>query len=153
MITLRVLSNRRFDTDEARRQFAWAVAAYHAGPQQLGTGIPFMSNEGDTTYWKIDSGNDWGLKFFPERPDAFCINYRYGQRSESGKAAERAFAMWIANRFNAVEVDLEDTDDTSAPVATVPVGDGFTLVELLVVITILYVFGALVLSLVKHFAQ
>jgi hypothetical protein len=75
----------------------------------------------DTFYWKIDTGNDWGLKFFRDRDDAFGIQYRYAQRSVAGEETERAFVLWIASRYSAVLVNVDDTGPTGAPAEHVPV--------------------------------
>jgi hypothetical protein len=48
---------------------------------------------GDWTYWKFDSNNNWGVKFFPESPGEFEVFYRY-----FGDAAERLM-RWLEFRI------------------------------------------------------
>lgn len=45
------------------------------------------------TYWKFDSNNNWGVKFFPESPGEFEVFYRY-----FGDAAERLM-KWLEFRI------------------------------------------------------
>ncbi len=153
MITFRMLSKRRFSTDEERQKFAEELAAFHGGPWPS-TGVPFMTNDGDTYYWKFDSHNDWAVKFFPDRPDACCIVYRYGQGNAEGTAKERAFVAWIISRYYAMEVDRADLQSDSSPKETIPVSHGgfrgFTLVELLVVITIIAAIACLAAPAIKY---
>ncbi len=59
---------------------------------------PYETNSGDWTYWKFDSGNNWGVKFFPESPGEFEVYYRY-----FGDAAERLM-KWLEFRIVGAEI-------------------------------------------------
>ena len=56
--------------------------------------IPYMPNEGDSTFWTIDMGNNWKIKFFDDEPDVFEVIHRY-----QNKQAIAALAGWLAFRL------------------------------------------------------
>ena len=58
----------------------------------------YETNPGDWTYWKFDSSNNWGVKFFPESPGEFEVYYRY-----FGSAAERLM-KWMEFRIVGAEI-------------------------------------------------
>jgi hypothetical protein len=57
--------------------------------------LPYMPNEGDTTFWTVDSGNDWKVCFFPDDPHVFGIKYRY---QCEGLPYEQKLADWLGVR-------------------------------------------------------
>lgn len=61
-----------------------------------------MPNEGDTTYWTLDGGNNWKLKFYPEQPEVFEIIYRYQCEANP---FEEALAGWLKVRIHAEPVE------------------------------------------------
>ena len=52
---------------------------------------PYMPNEGDDSFWTVDSANDWKVQFYTE--NRMKIWHRYSDR-----AAEHALEKWIAYR-------------------------------------------------------
>lgn len=54
-------------------------------------GIPLKPNEGDDTFWSLDSGNNWRLCFRPE-PGVFDVWHRYN--------ADSALFAWLVERFD-----------------------------------------------------
>lgn len=52
---------------------------------------PYMPNEGDDTFWTVDMGNDWKVKFFDDNLRVMEIYHRYHV-----KEAIEALATWVA---------------------------------------------------------
>ena len=55
--------------------------------------LPYKPNKHDNTFWTLDIGNDWKVKFFPDEPNTMEIIHRYGN-----KEAIKALASWVAYR-------------------------------------------------------
>ena len=56
---------------------------------------PYMPNEGDDTFWTVDSGNNWKIKFFPEEPCHLEIIHRYN--ANDGIAALAAWVVYLTS--------------------------------------------------------
>lgn len=46
-------------------------------PIELDGPLPYMPNEGKTSFWTLDQGNDWKIKFSDEFTANFEIIHRY----------------------------------------------------------------------------
>lgn len=64
--------------------------------------VPYMPNRGDHSYWTLDQGNDWKVKFLEDRPDCIRVTYRY---QCEGNPYEEALAEWLKVRLGAVVVE------------------------------------------------
>lgn len=69
------LGKKPFNTVAEKRSWAKTLSLHVEGKDL--ENLPFCPNAGDYDYWKLDSGNDWGLKFYPEVPNGFSLYYRY----------------------------------------------------------------------------
>lgn len=73
-----------------------AIAECVAGTVDAGKveGIPYKPNEHDDTYWTVDDGNNWRVRFNPAEPDSLEIIHRYDH-----KGALTALCGWLAYRL------------------------------------------------------
>jgi len=61
---------------------------------------PYKPNENDDTFWTLDSGNDWKVKFFPDEPSCFELRYRY---QCAANPYEEVLAAWLKVRIGVSE--------------------------------------------------
>jgi hypothetical protein len=54
---------------------------------------PYKPMAHDDTFWTVDRGNDWKVKFFPDRPNEMEIMHRYRDADGVRKLCE-----WVAHR-------------------------------------------------------
>lgn len=55
-------------------------------------GFPYQPNDGDNSYWTLDPGNNWKVKFYDEEPKKFEVIHRYNKTlPDFEKAAVEAF--------------------------------------------------------------
>lgn len=66
---------------------------------------PYMPNEGEHSFWTIDSGNDWKIKFHDDKPDCIELIYRYQDSTRNPQV--ECLAQWLVCRTGARLV-LED---------------------------------------------
>lgn len=93
------LSGRNeYKTEESRKEMAVFLTALMEGNFNSSF-RPYMPNKGDSTYWTIDSGNDWKVQFFDDDVTKFGIRYRYQTKNQ-----EEAFANWLCVRMPSVSI-------------------------------------------------
>ncbi len=78
-------------TKKNREHIAKRLSCVIEGRDMAEFGVPYMVNEGDDSYWKLNSSNDWTLGFC-EESDCFTVRYRY-QCEENPK--EEALLEWL----------------------------------------------------------
>lgn len=66
------------------------------------TDVPYMPNPDDTTFWTVDYGNYWKLKFFDDEPNIIEIYHRY-RNSNLDKVAK--LSEWLEARFGFEIID------------------------------------------------
>ena len=88
MITVKV-KHGKYETHAERLKLVKRLACHLNGEDY--DNVPYMINEGDSSYWKIDQGNDWGIGFHYQSPDTFDINYRY--QCEQNQYEEALFGL------------------------------------------------------------
>ena len=78
---MKVLVNTNFKLAEKREFIATlASAIVEANGDKLAyknEEIPYKPNEWDNSFWTIDAGNDWKIKFFEDNDNVFEIIHRY----------------------------------------------------------------------------
>lgn len=90
-----------FGTPEERKRIINFVSTTIEGRKDF---IPYKPNEHDDRFWTLDSGNDWKILFYDDKPDQFRITYRYNS-PEVNK--EERLCKWLQVRFsmfNPVEI-------------------------------------------------
>ncbi len=90
---MKLRTSEPYTSRESRERFARFLAATIEG--QAFT--PYMPNEGDDSYWTLDSGNNWKVLFFPD--GSFDIRYRYQNATNQ---REEALAGWLFVRLDAI---------------------------------------------------
>ena len=85
-------SKSRFDM---ARYVSGAICAGQANPDH----IPYKPMEHDDSFWTVDEGNDWKVRFFHDEPDTFAIVHRYDNQQ-----AIAALAGWLAYRLDGIIV-------------------------------------------------
>jgi hypothetical protein len=74
------------------------LSATIEGRGPTGAFSPYKPNEADDSYWTLDSGNNWKVKFIPGEFGVFEIIYRY---QCAGNPFEQALAGWLKVRLDA----------------------------------------------------
>lgn len=69
--------------------------------------IPYMPNEGDTSYWTLDAGNDWKIKFLDTNTFELIQRYQINDCSRAHEVHKvnegvKALAGFLAYRLNGV---------------------------------------------------
>jgi len=85
-----------FQTKVARKRFAEFLSFTVNGCFGF---EPYCPNKEDTTFWVIDIGNDWKVKFDEQDWSTFEIIYRYEHPSNK---AEETLASWLVFRTKAI---------------------------------------------------
>lgn len=75
-----------------------AAATVDAGLGRADT--PYKPNDDDDTFWTVDQGNDWKLKFSEFDPSVFMVEHRYRDKS-----AVEGLTRWLAYRLGAELID------------------------------------------------
>jgi hypothetical protein len=88
----------QYVTSTARKTLASFLAATING--ELNSRFePYKPNEHDDSFWTVDYGNDWKVKFFDDEPYIFEIIYRYDRRLDGIHKRELALAGWLVERL------------------------------------------------------
>lgn len=95
---MKLTAKTEFSTPEARKRFVEFLSTTIEGRKGNGEFEPYKPNEHDDTFWTLDSGNNWKIKFFRETPDVFELIYRYQCKENS---YEEALAGWLKVRIGA----------------------------------------------------
>lgn len=78
---MKVLVKTKFSLSKQREMVAtMAHAMVDARGDKLSfgnVGIPYKPNDWDDSFWTIDAGNDWKIKFYSEDNSIFEIIHRY----------------------------------------------------------------------------
>jgi hypothetical protein len=82
------------DVSEMRARVAEMVTNIIDGRAE--NGVPYRPNGRDDTYWTVDSGNDWKIKFDEQEIGTFELIFRYSDKE--GKLTE-SLARWIAYKL------------------------------------------------------
>ena len=101
--------------DETRRFIATLassiIEARGDGFPSRTNGLPYMPNEGDTSFWTVDSGNDWKIKFSDTSINTFEVIHRYqiNDRSRSNEysgvnEAVKSLAGFLAYKLSGTVV-------------------------------------------------
>jgi hypothetical protein len=97
---MKLKSRQNFSFSSRRAELARFISNTIEGEEYKD--VPYTTNEGDDSYWKLDIANNWGLKFYEEDPHAFSIHYRY--QNDSNKAQE-TLGAWLKFRLYLEEVE------------------------------------------------
>lgn len=97
-------SKSTYETAEKRLELA-KFLAYTISGHNIGEphNIPYNPNEGDDSFWIIDSGNNWRLTFNREKPNQFKIYHRYGNPTAGNDMVER-LAGWLLYRITGLKI-------------------------------------------------
>lgn len=78
---MKVLVKTKFNLTKQREMIAtMAHAMIDARGDKVSfntNGIPYKPNEWDDSFWTVDAGNDWKIKFFDNDEHAFEVIHRY----------------------------------------------------------------------------
>ncbi len=88
-------------TSVLRKQMAQLIAATIERGTHNEDHIPYEGNRGDDSFWHVDSGNDWYVRF-DESGTSMEIRHRY-----HNKPATEAISTWIAYRTGGCTVDAD----------------------------------------------
>lgn len=89
-----------FDSDQKKELFAKFVADLFPDSIRF---EPYMPNQWDYSFWTVDRGNDWKLKFMDDR----VVEIRYRYHRDGNHYALVSLANWIkwhyGEKFTVVE--------------------------------------------------
>jgi len=104
-------SKNSYETPESRKRLA-EFLAYTIEGSNLGEPkcIPYNPNEGDDSFWVLDSGNNWRLTFDREAPNCFEIYHRYNKPEVGNDMVER-LASWLLYRITGLKIVNISTGD------------------------------------------
>lgn len=78
---MQVLVKTKFNVTEKREFIATLASAMVEASGEKSPykreGLPYKPNDWDDSFWTIDSGNDWKIKFYSEDKSIFEIIHRY----------------------------------------------------------------------------
>ena len=86
------LKHNKLETLESRQKFAKMLSCIIEGADQ--EYLPYMPNDGDHSFWTLDSNNDWKVGF--DSGGEFRVIYRY--QSESSPY-EEGLVEWLKVKF------------------------------------------------------
>ena len=66
---------------------------------------PYKPNAHNDTYWTVDSGNDWKVRFPQDATASFELVHRYS-RSPEVQVSMQAVAPWLSHIFNCTSENL-----------------------------------------------
>jgi len=98
---MKLITRNTYNTAANRKHLAEFLSATIEGDSSRGFS-PYKPNEKDDTFWTLDSGNDWKVKFYPESPNIFEIIYRYQCPANQ---FEEALAGWLKVRMCAITME------------------------------------------------
>lgn len=105
MTTLRFKNAfKELETPQQRKDWARYLWRILTGLNTKPESEPWMINRDDSTYWKFDPGNDWGVKFYDQHPNTFSLCYRYD-------SAQHPLGQKLADWLMALHSDLEIAPD------------------------------------------
>ena len=91
--------NNTYETFEERQELARMLACIVNANSEF---EPFCPNAQDSYYWRIHSGNDWGVSFNQEDTKQVKIRYRYQCK---GNQYEEALCGWLIVKFSCTIIE------------------------------------------------
>ncbi len=108
---MKVLVKTNFNLNDKREMIATLAHAMvdARGDKRsfMNEGIPYKPNEWDDSFWTVDAGNDWKVKFYEDDNTVFEVIHRYQihdkTRTEYSSVNEgvKSLAGLLAYRLNA----------------------------------------------------
>lgn len=80
----------KYSSDLDRESMAQCITRYMGALPDF---KPYKPNEHDDSFWTVDAGNDWKIKFYDDKPKEVEIIHRYNNQE-----AITALSTWIAYR-------------------------------------------------------